>query len=244
MANIYIIDNGLLFHKLCDVFQKAEDTICSVIDFDNSILATCCSAGQLIFFDVKNHRRKPQKLYEENIGNNPILKSEDNNLYSASFNNEINGYDMDSRNKEHILTLPSPIFSVLHFLVKFPYIFIVTNEQSNCLMVFNMAEQKFIKLIEFKLLIYNIDIVRDILFILEGEDEKDEFEELSFFLLDEIVDEITDGKYSVKYDKMTTRKIKIRTEDGAINYRSCVLFCESSDNGEETKSIVKRSFWP
>ena len=241
VANIYIIDNGLLFHKLCDVFLKAEDTICDVIDFDNSILAACCSAGQLIIFDVKNHRRKPKKLYEENIGIDPILRSEDNNLYSASFNNIITGYDMDARNKAHILKLTSPIW---HFLVKYPYIFIVLYEESNCLMVFTMEEYKFIKRIEFKSLIYDIDIARNMLFILESEEEKDEFEELSFFLFDEIVAEIADGTHSVKYDKMTTRKIEIRTEDCPIFDSSCILFCESSDNGEETKSIVKRSFWP
>ena len=48
VANIYIInsENGMLLQKLDDVFSKGQRTICGVVDFENSILATYCDSRQ------------------------------------------------------------------------------------------------------------------------------------------------------------------------------------------------------
>ena len=76
VANIYVIVNGYLHTKFGNIFPNAEATICDVIDFENSILATCCFAGQLIFFDAKDNQNESKILYQEDIGSDPILKSD------------------------------------------------------------------------------------------------------------------------------------------------------------------------
>ena len=262
VANIYIInsDNGILLHKLCNIFPGAIFTIADVVDFENSILATCCVNGQLIFFDVKDLQSEPQKLYEEDIGFNPSLTSDKNLLYSSSENNEIITWNLDTRDKVHRFQLE---ISILDFVVKSPYVLVlekhVDEDEASCVKIFNMAEKSLVKQINFKVLIYDIGIVGNFFFcqIFYKSHDNPEIEnhKWTFYLLDEIMDKTT-HKFTNPRDIVNSKTYEVgNTFEAIVNFnydeiqpilkKSCVITREFSDNDEEkTQCIVKRSFWP
>ena len=51
--------------------------------FENSVLVASSFTGDLIFFDVKDLQSEPQKVYQENIGDDPSLQCDKNLLYSS-----------------------------------------------------------------------------------------------------------------------------------------------------------------
>ena len=92
------------------------------------------------FFDVKdlqcsnedwnsyyNIRYEHQKLYEENIGSDPLLSSDENLLYSSSENREIIAWNSGTRDKVHRFQLEN---SILHFVVKSPYVLVLPDDQN------------------------------------------------------------------------------------------------------------------
>ena len=242
VAHIYIIDsnNGLLLHKLCNVFPNAEEeTILDVIDYENSILVTCSVSGQLIFFDVNDFQSETQILYQENVGTDSLQKLDKNILFSVS-NEDIISWNLDTRDREELKFHLG--FFILQFEVKTPYLFLISCDEDHSLMVYNIVQKKLIKQIDFKSFIEHIFIVRNLFFILECENENEDdlsknYEnELSVFLYHEIVNETS----SLTYNEMTSRKIKIISNRHDFKVHGiCVLTSERS-----SKYIVKRSFWP
>ena len=243
VANIYIINsnNGLLLHKLCDVFpcgEREDEIIVEVIDYENSILATCSGSKQLIFFDVKVLQSETQKIHcQENICTE--IKLDKNLLYCASLDDtEIITWNLDAWDREEQrFKLDNTIYL---YEIKSPYLFVTLSGDDHHLMIFNMLEKKldFIKQIDFKFGLDEIIIVRNVFFISDV-DYKGQGFYYSLFLLDEIVDETV----SITYEEMTTQKMKISNFE---IFGSYILTKEwSGDEDEhEAKCIVKKSFWP
>ena len=141
-------------------------------------------------------RIRELKFYEERFSSVPILKLDKNLLYLAYYNKIIT-WNLDTRDEVHRFDMN---FSIFHFVVKSPYVLIVSDDEDSCLNVYHLVEESVSPLLvlemDFNVNLFDIGIFGNVFFILFT--DHDNSYKLSFFLFDELmdydIDELTDHR--------------------------------------------------